>query len=153
MKLTLKYNFIKRDKNGLWFNNMKKVNEVLHRKKTLGIVCGEFVDGPHDNMDTSLARVSHEIKDLRIVDDVIEVDVRILNTLYGKQVKEFINDGIPLFISPKVAGGITEDGQVIVKKIFTFDITYNESFVSIFEDSQTRTLRLRKIKLKQINLL
>ena len=106
------------------------LDEMLNRKKTLGIVYGEF-DHP-DVFDTSLSRVSHTIENAYFVKESNSVkgEIRLLNTHWGLEAKALVNDGCPIFVSSRAAGITESDGTVTVKKLFTYDAVADPGFSS-----------------------
>lgn len=148
MRLALRYNFNEPDKTGLWLSSMN-VSGILHKMKSYGVVYGEIVDSYLDEIDISLSRVSHTIDNINILNDYVEVEVRLLNTHWGNELKSAYNDGIPLCICPRLHGYIRDDNEVFVKELLTFDISY-ENYINVYEEDKMRTIRIRKNKLKKI---
>ena len=74
------------------------LDEMLKRKKQLGIIYGEF-DHP-DVFDTSLARISHTVESLTFnkSKNVVEGTIRLLNTHYGREAKSLVDDDCPIFV-------------------------------------------------------
>jgi hypothetical protein len=106
------------------------LNELLERKRTLGVVYGEF-DHP-DVFDTSLSRVSHTIQNAQYVKEsnIVTGEIRLLNTHWGKEAKSLVLDGCPIFVSSRAAGITESDGTVTVKKLFTYDAVADPGFSS-----------------------
>jgi hypothetical protein len=106
------------------------LNELLARKKQLGIIYGEF-DHP-DVFDTSLRRVSHTIESAVFNQEknIIEGSIRLLNTTWGKEAKALVEDDCPLFVSSRAAGVTESNGEVTIKKLFTYDAVADPGFAS-----------------------
>ena len=106
------------------------VNELNERKNVLGIVYGEF-DHP-DVFDTSLSRISHTIEKIFYVQEKNRVDgeIRLLSTHYGKEAKALVDDNCPIFVSSRAAGVTESNGEVNVKKLFTYDAVADPGFAS-----------------------
>ena len=106
------------------------LDELLERKKTLGIIYGEF-DHP-DVFDTSLSRVSHTIEKAFFVKESNRVDgeIRLLNTHWGKEAQALIDDDCPIFVSSRAAGITESNGEVTIKKLFTYDCVADPGFSS-----------------------
>jgi hypothetical protein len=106
------------------------LNELLERKKKLGIVYGEF-DHP-DVFDTSLSRISHTIESLTYVKEtnVVEGTIRLLKTHYGKEARALVDDDCPIFVSSRAAGVTESNGVVTIKKLFTYDAVADPGFSS-----------------------
>lgn len=98
--------------------------EMLDRKKKLGVIYGEF-NNP-DITDVSLTRVSHTIEhiDIKEFDDELMVffECRILNTHWGREVKNFIEEDIVSALKMSLRYSTKENSIV---KIFTVDILEN----------------------------
>jgi preprotein translocase subunit YajC len=106
------------------------VNELLERKKLLGVIYGEF-DHP-DVFDTSLKRVSHTIESITYNQErnIVEGSIRLLNTQWGKEAKALVDDNCPIFVSSRAAGITESNGEVTVKKLFTYDAVADPGFSS-----------------------
>lgn len=106
------------------------LEELNTRITTMGVVYGEF-DHP-DVFDTSLSRASHLIKTAYYVKEknVVEGQIKLLNTYWGKEAKALVDDGCPIFVSSRAAGITEADGTVSLKKLFTYDIVADPGFAS-----------------------
>lgn len=106
------------------------LNELNERIKQLGVVYGEF-DHP-DVFDTSLQRASHIITRTNYVKESNRVDgeIRLLTTYWGKEARALVDDGCPVFVSSRAAGVTEGNGQVSLKKLFTYDIVADPGFAS-----------------------
>ena len=106
------------------------LEELNSRITTMGVVYGEF-DHP-DVFDTSLSRASHLIKTAYYVKEknVVEGQIKLLNTYWGKEAKALVDDGCPIFVSSRAAGITEADGTVSLKKLFTYDIVADPGFAS-----------------------
>jgi hypothetical protein len=98
-------------------NLRENIADFNERVTRYGCVYGEF-DPPRDRFDTSLSMVSHVVQNVRIEDDKVVGDIRILNTHFGKELREIFDQ---MVFRPRSAGIINDDGTVTIKKIFTFD--------------------------------
>jgi regulator of replication initiation timing len=106
------------------------LEELMERKKTLGVIYGEF-DHP-DVFDTSLSRVSHTVEKAYYVKEHNRVDgeIKLLNTHWGKEAQALIDDGCPIFVSSRAAGITESNGEVTIKKLFTYDAVADPGFSS-----------------------
>ena len=106
------------------------LNELNERMSSLGVVYGEF-DHP-DVFDTSLSRASHIITKANYVKEsnLVNGEIRLLNTYWGKEAKALVDDGCPVFVSSRAAGITESDGTVSLKKLFTYDIVADPGFAS-----------------------
>jgi len=106
------------------------LSELLERKKLLKVVYGEF-DHP-DVFDTSLTRISHTIQNAWYVKENNRVDgeIRLTSTFYGKEARALVDDDLPIFVSSRAAGVTESNGEVTVKKLFTYDAVADPGFSS-----------------------
>jgi hypothetical protein len=106
------------------------LEEMNERMNNLGIVYGEF-DHP-DVFDTSLSRASHVITKANYVKEsnLVEGEIKLLSTYWGKEAKALVEDGCPIFVSSRAAGITESDGTVSLKKLFTYDIVADPGFAS-----------------------
>jgi len=106
------------------------LDELNERMNSLGAVYGEF-DHP-DVFDTSLSRASHIITKASYVQEknVVEGEIKLLSTYWGKEAKALVDDGCPVFVSSRAAGITESDGSVSLKKLFTYDIVADPGFAS-----------------------
>ena len=106
------------------------LDELNERMNMLGVVYGEF-DHP-DVFDTSLSRASHLIQKASYVKEsnLVNGEIRLLNTHWGKEAKALVDDGCPIFVSSRAAGITEADGSVALKKLFTYDIVADPGFAS-----------------------
>jgi hypothetical protein len=105
------------------------VNEMM-KKKEWGVIYGEF-DHP-DVFDTSMKYVSHTVENAYYLKEknIIEGEIRLLNTHYGKDAKALVADGLPLFVSSRSAGITESNGHVKMKQLFTYDIVAEPGFMT-----------------------
>jgi hypothetical protein len=106
------------------------LQELNERMTSLGVVYGEF-DHP-DVFDTSLSRASHIITKANYVKEsnLVNGEIRLLNTYWGREAKALVDDGCPVFVSSRAAGITESDGTVSLKKLFTYDIVADPGFAS-----------------------
>jgi hypothetical protein len=106
------------------------LNELLARKKQLGVIYGEF-DHP-DVFDTSLRRVSHTVESAVFNQEknIIEGSIRLLTTQWGKEARALVEDDCPIFVSSRAAGVTESNGEVTIKKLFTYDAVADPGFAS-----------------------
>jgi len=106
------------------------LSELLERKNLLKVVYGEF-DHP-DVFDTSLSRISHTIQNAWFIKETNRVDgeIRLTSTFYGKEARSLVDDDLPIFVSSRAAGVTESNGEVTVKKLFTYDCVADPGFSS-----------------------
>lgn len=93
------------------------LEELNNKINSIGCLYGEL--GHPTNLDISLSRVSHSIKNLRIENDALIGDVTLLDTPYGR-ICNALDENFS--ISVRGVGKIDEDGTIIIEKIISFDI-------------------------------
>jgi len=105
------------------FNALKKVVES-------GTAVGEL-DHPKQ-FETTLRNVSHKIEEIWMDEENNRVmgKIKLLDTDAGKQAKAIIDAGIPLHISSRAAGTVTEDKSVKIHKLFTYDLVDTPGFAN-----------------------
>ena len=106
---------------------LKQIDE-LQPKIQKHTLLGQL-DHPKD-FEITLADVSHVIESLEYdkANDCIVGKIRLLNTSKGKEAQALIRDGIPLHISSRAAGTVSESGIVRCEKLFTYDLVADPGF-------------------------
>lgn len=110
------------------------LNNRIYDDKAANIIVETFKSKPPKTMlgelehpnhfDVSLKMVSHMIEDIRIEENWVIADIKILNTPMGKAAKQCIDN---LVLSPRSAGTIDENNIVQLKKFFTLDLISKET--------------------------
>jgi methyl-accepting chemotaxis protein len=102
--------------------------ESLQNKINSSKLLGEL-DHPQQ-FDISLKNVSHVIEELRYDKDNKQVKgkIRLLDTDAGRQAKALVDAGVPLHISSRAAGEVSEGGKVKIKQLFTYDLVADPGF-------------------------
>lgn len=113
-----------------WDKFKPAFGEFNERIDTLGTVYGEW-DHP-SGFDLSLKNVSHLIESAQYNEssNCIEGKIRLVNTRYGKEAKALVDEGFPLFVSSRAAGVTEANGEVTLKKLFTYDMVADPGFSS-----------------------
>ena len=104
--------------------------EALQEKIKSSKLLGEL-DHPA-KFDISLKNVSHVIEDLFYDSETKQVrgKIRLLDTDAGKQAKALVDAGVPLQISSRAAGEVSEGGNVKIKQLFTYDLVADPGFAN-----------------------
>jgi len=104
--------------------HIKELQEQLKGNKLLG-----ELDHP-TSFDISLKNASHIIESLTYDESTNKVmgRIRLLNTSAGKEAMALVDAGVPLHISSRAAGSVTENNHVKIKKMFTYDLVANPGF-------------------------
>lgn len=103
------------------FNSLQKVVEA-------GKCLGEL-DHPKV-FETSLKNVSHIVEKVWMDEDNNRVmgRIKLLDTTAGKEAKALVDAGVPLHISSRAAGTVTENKTVKIHKLFTYDLVDTPGF-------------------------
>lgn len=102
-----------------------RLQEKIKANKLLG-----ELNHPTDRFDIDLNSVSHVIEKLYFDEATNQIKgrIRILTTPAGQIAEQLVNDGIPLHISSRAAGSVGQDGTVIMKHLFTYDLVAEPGF-------------------------
>lgn len=106
------------------------MNELLERKSQLEVVYGEM-DHP-EGFEISLERASHTIEELTYNESKNNVTgkIELLPTHLGNQARAISESGRPIFVSSRAAGITESNGEVTIKKLFTYDLVGDPGFAS-----------------------
>tara|TARA_R110000772_G_scaffold66676_1_gene148344 strand:+ start:2883 stop:5123 length:2241 start_codon:yes stop_codon:yes gene_type:complete len=112
------------------WNKFKPALTELNERITNMGVYGEF-DHP-DTFDTSLKSASHMVKEAFYDEssNSVKGKIQLLTTDWGKQARSLVDDKCPLFVSSRAAGVTEANGEVSLKKLFTYDIVADPGFAS-----------------------
>jgi uncharacterized protein YbcV (DUF1398 family) len=104
--------------------HLSYLNDKISQKRLVG-----ELDHPKE-FDISLKNISHIIEALTYDKDnrTIKIKVRLLDTPCGKIAKELVDGGVPLSISSRAAGSVSDNKKVMIKKIFTYDLVADPGF-------------------------
>lgn len=102
--------------------------EYLKKKISENRLMGEL-DHP-EKFEVSLDKVSHIIENLEYDSKSRQIKgrVRILDTPSGKIAKNLVDAGVPISISSRAAGSVSENKKVNIKRIFTYDLVADPGF-------------------------
>lgn len=112
-----------------WNKFKPALTELNERITTMGVY-GEF-DHP-DTFDTSLRNASHMVTEAYYDESSNSVmgKIKLLTTSLGKEARSLVDDECPLFVSSRAAGVTEANGEVSLKKLFTYDIVADPGFAS-----------------------
>lgn len=104
--------------------------EYLKKRISENRLMGEL-DHP-EKFEVSLDKVSHIIENLEYDQEKRQIRgrVRLLNTPSGKIAQSLIDSNIPISISSRAAGSVSENKTVSIKRIFTYDLVADPGFES-----------------------
>ena len=103
-----------KNRNGRVYPNKTMMNEVARYNReyvTPSRAMGEL--GHPDGPQLNLERVSHLIKELRIDGNDVYGKAKILDTPYGKIVKDLIKEGVKIGVSSRGMGSLKQNKQGI----------------------------------------
>lgn len=121
-----------RNRNGRIYTESEYIPQIealrdkISKKKLLG-----ELDHPR-NFETSLKNASHVIEDISYNKESGQIHgrIKLLNTDSGKNAKALVDAGVPLHISSRAAGEVSEKGYVKLKKLFTYDLVADPGFAN-----------------------
>jgi hypothetical protein len=98
------------------------LEEMVGRIETLGGVYGEL-DHP-TVYETKLQTASHLITQA-VYDEqenLVRGQIKLTPNRFGKEVREFIEGGFPIFVSSRAVGVMESQNRVNIKRLFTYDV-------------------------------
>ena len=98
---------------------------------------------PKDDLNISLAKVSHEIDNIFSEDGVLKAEIKLLDTTCGTELKKLLENDMCVFSTRSIGSVDPITKKVTVEKFITVDAI-------LFSDSAYKKYLLRKRKLKRI---
>jgi hypothetical protein len=108
-------------------------------------VYGEL--GHPDVYDINLSRVSHLVKNVRIVNNYLIADIKVLDTPQGKELKRMLDDGTQFVFRPRSTGTVNDNKEVTIEHLFTFDaiLSTEDAFIDVQESFESIHVGLSKM--------
>ena len=136
-----------KNRNGRVYPKKTLMNEVARYNNEYvktGRAMGEL--GHPEGPQLNLERVSHLIKELRVDGNDIYGKAKILDTPYGKIVKDLVKEGVRIGVSSRGMGSVREvNGDTIVEddfQLICFDIVSEPSTPGAFLNNQAGPSRM-----------
>jgi len=83
--------------------------------------------GYPENIDISLNRVSHHIKDLYVESNILYADVEFIkDNVNGRTALKMIEDGVGV-LRPRSIGTVNEDRTINIERLISFDIISSDN--------------------------
>lgn len=120
----------KRNENGRVYSKDDYISHFsyLTPKIEEGALWGEL-DHP-ERYNVLVKEASHIVKDLRYDEssDTVIIKIELFDNEKGNHVKGMVAKGAPVYISSRASGFIDEDGNVVLERIYTYDIVNEPGF-------------------------
>lgn len=120
----------KKNENGRTYSREDYLSHLgyLNEKINSGSLWGE-IDHP-ERYNVLVKEASHIIKELKYNEekDIVEIKIELFDNANGAHVKGIVDKGAPLYISSRASGFIDDKGNVVLERIYTYDIVYEPGF-------------------------
>lgn len=120
----------KRNENGRLYSkeDYLKHLDYLQEKINEGALWGE-IDHP-ERYNVLTRQASHIIQALKFDEssDTVQIQIELFDNENGNHIKGMVDKGAAVYISSRASGYIDDDGNVILEKIYTYDIVNEPGF-------------------------
>ena len=117
-------------------------NKIINKGAFTGVLFGEF-GGDNSNLDIIIKYISHTISNIRVEDDGLFGDIKILETKTGNILKKYINVGFQIFFRMKAYTKYYSKNPVVISNIVTFNAyTIDDDWYNVVE---FRNFKINKI--------
>jgi hypothetical protein len=106
--------------------NLNSVDNAIKKLSEHEFIYGEIGENQEYPTINSLCNATHTIKNIVLKEDKIFGDVTFLDTDSGRKVYKLINEYPDLFNFGIRSIGTTNDNEIIINEIFTWDIINNK---------------------------
>lgn len=125
------FDIVNRNKRIYKKDNYKEVLAQIADKCASGALMGEL-GHPDGRSLTDLTQVSHVVTKLEIDDanNCVRGELKLLNTPNGQIARTLVESGVPLFVSSRATGYVSNSGVVTLTNLVTYDLVDEPGFAN-----------------------
>jgi len=107
------------------------IRELGKNPRTLyGQQAAATVGTPSSTVDLSM--VTHVVKDMWIADREVRAKVKLLNTLWGREMKKFVDEGHRLKFTPRVIGRLLSNSTFKLQAFVSVDVDVDTFYLQYY---------------------